>query len=81
MNWVKVTDHAGWQPRDSQGELVYKDRMWILGGTPDNVARLADVWHSTDGADWTKATADAWPGRRIRGGGGLRHGDSYGGVR
>jgi len=31
-NWVKVVDHAEWQPRDSQGELVYRDKMWILGG-------------------------------------------------
>ncbi len=26
-SWVKVTDQAGWQPRDSQGELVYKNRL------------------------------------------------------
>jgi hypothetical protein len=31
-DWVKVTDKAGWKPRDSQGELVYRDRMWIFGG-------------------------------------------------
>lgn len=32
IGWTKVTDHAGWQARDSQGELVFQDRMWILGG-------------------------------------------------
>ena len=31
FNWVKVTDKAGWQPRDSQGELVYKDQLWLFG--------------------------------------------------
>jgi hypothetical protein len=32
FDWVKVTDRAGWEPRDSQGELVYDNKMWILGG-------------------------------------------------
>ena len=31
-DWVKVTDSAGWRPRDSQGEVVYKNQLWILGG-------------------------------------------------
>ena len=26
-DWVCVTREAGWQPRDSQGEFVYKDHM------------------------------------------------------
>ena len=30
FNWVKVTDKAGWTPRDSQGEVVYKDQLWIF---------------------------------------------------
>jgi hypothetical protein len=36
--------------------------MWLFGGyTPDLVG---DVWHSTDGATWTRACAEApWPGR------------------
>ncbi|MFP6592377.1 MAG: hypothetical protein VCE12_17830, partial [Candidatus Latescibacterota bacterium] len=31
-DWKCVTEAAPWQPRDSQGELVYDDHMWILGG-------------------------------------------------
>jgi hypothetical protein len=31
-NWFKVTDNAGWQPRDSQGEVIYKNQLWIFGG-------------------------------------------------
>ena len=30
--WVRVTEKAGWTARDSQGELVYKNRLWIFGG-------------------------------------------------
>lgn len=53
-NWVKQTDHAGWQPRDSQGELVYKNKMWIFGGWFNSFeAPPRDVWSSPDGKDWT----------------------------
>lgn len=59
-NWVKVTDKAGWQPRDSQGELVYKDQLWIFGGWFDSFhAPPRDVWSSPDGKTWKKVTDDA----------------------
>src|SRR5207247_11219 len=52
-DWVKVTDKAPWQPRDSSGEVVFKDRMWILGGWFDSYhAPPRDVWSSPDGKDW-----------------------------
>ena len=41
LDWVKVTDKAGWQPRDSSGEVVYKDRLWLLGGWFDSFSRPA----------------------------------------
>ncbi len=53
-NWVKVTDRAGWQPRDSQGEAVYRDRLWVLGGWFDSFKPTPrDVWSSPDGKNWT----------------------------
>jgi hypothetical protein len=56
-DWVKVTDKAGWQPRDSQGELVYKDKLWILGGWFDSFKEAPrDVWTSEDGAHWARVT-------------------------
>ena len=33
---AKVTEAADWQPRDSSGEVVYKNRLWILGGWFDS---------------------------------------------
>ena len=30
--WVKVTGNAAYAPRDGAGALVYKDKMWLLGG-------------------------------------------------
>lgn len=52
-NWVKVTDNAGWQARDSSGEVVFRDQMWILGGWFDSFAAPPrDVWSSSDGKAW-----------------------------
>jgi hypothetical protein len=60
LNWQKVTDRAGWQPRDSQGELVYRDRMWIFGGWFNSFAAPPrDVWNSADGKSWTLVTKEA----------------------
>jgi len=57
--WVQVTDKAAFAPRDGAGALVFKDRMWLLGGWGpwDKVhfPRICnnEVWSSTDGAAWT----------------------------
>jgi hypothetical protein len=54
VSWNKVTDHALWQPRDSQGELVFRDKLWILGGWFNSFeAPPRDVWSSSNGKDWT----------------------------
>jgi hypothetical protein len=59
-DWVRVTERAGWQPRDSQAEVVFKDRLWIFGGWFDSfVAAPRDVWSSPDGATWQQVAAEA----------------------
>ncbi|GAA4308405.1 Kelch repeat-containing protein [Compostibacter hankyongensis] len=51
--WVVENPHAQWQARDSQGELVFKSRLWILGGWFDSYAKPPrDVWSSGDGRSW-----------------------------
>lgn len=53
FDWIKVSDRAGWQPRDSCGELVYGNRLWILGGWFESFAAPPrDVWSSADGKTW-----------------------------
>lgn len=50
--WEKISDHAPWRPRDSAGELVFKDRIWLFGGyVPETVS---DVWSTPDGCQWTQ---------------------------
>ena len=51
--WNLETQHAAWQARDSQAELVYKNQLWIFGGWfNSNEAPPRDVWSSSDGKDW-----------------------------
>ncbi len=52
-NWVRETGGAPWTPRDSAGELVFKNRMWLLGGYLPKV--VGDVWSSGDGRAWERA--------------------------
>jgi hypothetical protein len=59
-NWVKITDKAGWQPRDSQGELVYRDQLWLFGGWFQSFeAPPRDVWSSRDGKTWKQVSKEA----------------------
>ena len=50
--WEQILEHAPWCPRDSAGELVFHNQMWLFGGyVPETVN---DVWSSYDGVNWTK---------------------------
>ena len=52
-NWVLETKNAGWQPRDSQGEYVFRDQLWIAGGWFGSYeAPPRDVSSSADGRSW-----------------------------
>lgn len=60
LNWVQETKAASWRPRDSQGEFVFKNHLWILGGwdTPET-PNFLDVWKSGNGKDWVRTTEEA----------------------
>lgn len=59
-DWVCVTEKAEWEPRDSMGEFVYQDQLWLLGGwfTPET-PNPRDVWKSRDGRTWTCVLSEA----------------------
>ncbi|MDG1898054.1 MAG: galactose oxidase [Fuerstiella sp.] len=60
VSWVRATENAGWQPRDSQGELVFDNKLWILGGWYNSFeAPPTDVWNSSDGKRWSMVRNDA----------------------
>lgn len=59
-DWVEETAHAAWQARDSQGEVVYRNKLWIFGGWFNSYeAPPRDVWSSADGKDWKLHTTSA----------------------
>jgi hypothetical protein len=59
FNWVKATD-APWQPRDSSGEVVFNDQLWLMGGWYDSLKPYyRDVWQSADGKDWSRVIEQA----------------------
>jgi hypothetical protein len=51
--WVRVREDSPWPPRDSAGELVFGNRMWLFGGYTPKVVN--DIWASDDGAKWVRA--------------------------
>lgn len=60
VDWQQVTERAEWQPRDSSGELVLNDRLWLLGGWFESFAAPPrDVWSSSDGRQWDKVLSEA----------------------
>ena len=80
LGWIKATSSANWEDRDSHATVVYKDKIWVMGGVnanghvisenPGNVdygdsKYFADVWSSPDGTNWQLATNNAaWGERR-----------------
>lgn len=58
--WVRVTPDAGWRGRDSMGEVVFRDRLWIFGGWfAAQEPGPRDVWSSADGREWTCVQPEA----------------------
>ena len=57
--WIQVTAKAPFAPRDGAGALVFKQKMWLLGGwnpgDKQNFPRICnnEVWSSADGASWS----------------------------
>lgn len=59
VDW-KLETTAPWQPRDSQAEYVFENRLWIAGGWFDSFAAPPrDVWSSRDGVQWELVTPTA----------------------
>ena len=51
-DWVQVAESGPWRPRDSAGELVFDEKMWLFGGYLPEL--VSDVWTTTDGRSWRR---------------------------
>jgi hypothetical protein len=53
VKWERVLEKAPWPPRIWFSAVVYRGRMWVLGGWSNNPSRnWGDVWYSRDGKQW-----------------------------
>jgi hypothetical protein len=48
---------SDWEGRHSAGYVVYKGKMWIIGGDAIQGHYQSDVWNSEDGINWTRVNA------------------------
>ncbi len=59
-DWERVVEHAPWSARDSCGEVVFKEHLWLLGGwVALEGPGPRDVWKSPDGKNWTRVVEQA----------------------
>jgi len=59
-NWTLVNPQAPWRARDSQGEFVFDNHLWLLGGWfAAQEPNPRDVWKSPDGQQWICVTPEA----------------------
>jgi hypothetical protein len=47
-----------WEGRHTGGYVVYKEKMWLVGGDGNQGHYQEDVWNSADGKTWTLVTRD-----------------------
>ncbi len=66
-SWTEQTNAAAFDSRDWHASVVFRDRIWVIGGIHRSsacaVTYLDDVWSSADGSDWILETAGAFPSR------------------
>jgi hypothetical protein len=79
QTWTQVNPRhrAPWSPRALYHTVVFKDRIWVMGGqtmpafAPSDEAFYRDIWTTTDGKTWTevKPREPYWSSRGMIGGG------------
>jgi len=57
--WRQESSAAGFPPRSYPSVLVYRGRLWVIGGWDDAGGQYNDVWSSDDGIRWTGVTPSA----------------------
>ncbi|HPT97154.1 MAG TPA: galactose oxidase [Armatimonadota bacterium] len=57
-HWTQVTEAAPWAPRIWFSALVYRDRLWVLGGWSKEHGNFGDVWCSENGRDWIEVRSN-----------------------
>ncbi|WP_299467434.1 GDSL-type esterase/lipase family protein, partial [uncultured Gimesia sp.] len=59
IHWTQETAKAPWHERLWFSTVVYRDRIWVIGGWSNNPAKNKnDAWYSQDGKNWTELKSD-----------------------
>lgn len=58
IHWKQVLQHAPWHPRIWFSAVVYRDRIWVLGGWSFPYKNWSDSWYSSDGENWTELSSE-----------------------
>jgi hypothetical protein len=54
LKWTKVADAAPWAGMETPRLLIFKDKLWMIGGQGHS-----DTWSSGDGKNWTQVSTDS----------------------
>lgn len=55
IHWREETAAAPWHERIWFSSVVYRDRMWVIGGwSGDPYKNWPDTWYSRDGKNWSQ---------------------------
>jgi len=52
IDWELITNKAPWGKRRSLPLVVFKDKLWLIGGYQFGVGTKGDIWSTSNGKDW-----------------------------
>ncbi|UCF98189.1 MAG: cadherin-like beta sandwich domain-containing protein [Spirochaetaceae bacterium] len=55
-SWTQAVGSAGFSSRFGFEAVVFKGKLWVIGGSATNMDYFNDIWYSDDGTTWTRAT-------------------------
>jgi hypothetical protein len=57
VTWTRVAEKTPWEARNTYNRVViFKDKLWLIGGGKIDQPPVDDVWNSEDGNNWTRVT-------------------------
>lgn len=61
--WTRVVERAPWSARSGGNIIVFRNKMFLLGGGVIDGPQVNDVWSSTDGITWAREAEQIAPER------------------
>ncbi len=57
LEWQRVVERAPWSPRAGASAIVFRGRLFLIGGGEVDGPTANDVWSSADGLEWRRECA------------------------